>query len=67
MFGFVEEKEDKYYTWSIANKIKILYESGKRYLICPYCFKKVDRSIIPHFKIVHPEEWEKWVKDFVYL
>ncbi len=54
-------------TWEIARRIKVDKVGGSRYIKCPYCKTKIKRSIVPHLKTSHPDEWRKWQMDFIYL
>jgi len=48
------------------DKIEISYEDGQRRVRC-FCGKILNRTIIPHLKRDHPEEWENWCINFVRL
>ena len=48
------------------DKIEISYEDGQRKVRC-FCGKTLNRTIVPHLKRDHPEEWENWCFDFVRL
>lgn len=48
------------------DEIEVFYENGKRKVKC-FCGRTLNRSIVPHLKRDHQEEWEKWCINFVNL
>lgn len=38
--------------------------AGLRKIECGICGEEVARSIVPHMKRMHQEEWQRWVSDF---
>jgi len=49
-----------------VTKIEVFYDDDIRRVKCS-CGKICNRTIIPHLKKDHPEDWKKWCSDFVRL
>ena len=51
---------------SALDAIVVYYRDGGRWIDC-FCTKTISRSIVPHLKKDHPEEWIGWTRQFVRL
>lgn len=50
-----------------VSKIQVSYSDNDVRKVQCFCGKFCDRSIVPHLKKEHSQEWEKWCLDFVRL
>lgn len=48
------------------DNVTVAYSEGERIVTC-FCGDKVSRSIVPHLKTKHPEEWNEWTIAFIKL
>lgn len=48
------------------DRVTVQYTDEGRVVSC-FCGTKVSRSIVPHFKNIHPAHWNSWVNTFVRL
>ncbi len=46
--------------------VRVAYTEKGRVVTC-FCGEPVNRSIVPHLKLAHPEVWRDWVRVFVRL
>jgi len=53
--------------YEFLNEIEIYKDESGRMVKCCYCGGVFTRSIVPHLRKDHPEEWKKWCLDFVRL
>ena len=48
-------------------QVKTEGRSFRRRVFCPYCEEWVDRSLPPHLRKNHPDEWKEWRGEFFSL
>jgi len=51
----------------LLHQFRISGRSGNREIVCPYCQRKIKRTIVFHMKQEHKGIWDNWCRDFVEL
>lgn len=62
----MDSAQDTSFRPHLLDSVVVMKEDNKRYVLC-FCGDKVNRSIVPHMKKIHPEQWFEWVTIFVNL